>query len=100
MKALCGKGTERAQVSSLILGKQPMGIVLYNRYPVFGSYLANGVHLARYAGIVDEHNCLSARRNQAFQLRFVHVQRVRANIDEYRFCAAQHISVDRTHESK
>jgi len=59
---------------------------------------ANRVHLTTHTSVVDRDDRLCARRDEALKQPFIHVQGVRANVDEHRSSTLQHERVDRGDE--
>src|SRR5690606_16924227 len=90
-------GTQRSPFVSSV---NALGSIFDGEQVVRASDLHNRVHLARYSGVVDGKDGFGARGDGLFDLAFVDVERVFADVDEHRFGAGARDGVGRRHEGK
>jgi hypothetical protein len=100
VKAQCAERAHRAERPVAILAEEAVRRILDDVDAVARRKREDGRHLAADARVVHDDDRFRTRRDQALELRFVDVERVRPNVGEYRPRAAQHERVGDRHEGE
>jgi len=100
METLGGKCAPGAQILPTIFTKETMRIILNHSQVVPGGDFHNRGHLTADPGIMHRDDDPCSWRDQAFQLGFIQIQRVRTNVTEDWSGPAQGKGIRCTHKGE
>ena len=100
MEGVAAEIADGAERSALVGAHDALCGIFDDLEPVPPRDLHDRVHLACHTGVVDSDNGACLVGNRRFKLCFVNVHGVRADIAEYKLCAAEHHCGSGAGESK
>ena len=99
MEAEAAKIPDRSQRFSLIRGHHSLRSIFHHKKSVFFGNLHDLIHLAAHAGIMNHRNRFRPLRNRCFNLIFIDIHRIRANIHKHSLRSPEYKSICRGNKS-